>query len=128
MESERIVRDFALLKRIVSPENSANVKVDLSAAEKLISNEMPQALEDNAPSNFPQLYFDFKQEFERFKEFILFDKLIGKNVVALGGGFSTGKSSFVNSILEKKMLPADITPATSVPTYIVSDENISVYG
>lgn len=128
MESERIVRDFALLKRIVSPENSANVKVDLSAAEKLISNELPQALEDNAPSNFPQLYFDFKQEFERFKEFILFDKLIGKNVVALGGGFSTGKSSFVNSILDKKMLPADITPATSVPTYIVSDENISVYG
>lgn len=128
MESDKIIRDFSLLKRIVSPENTASSDVDISALEKLISTELPEALEDNAPSNFPQLYFDFRQEFERFKEFILFDKLIGKNIVALGGGFSTGKSSFANSILGNKMLPSDINPSTSVPTYIVNGSDISVYG
>lgn len=128
MESDKIIRDFSLLKRIVSPENTASSDVDISALEKLISKELPDALEDNAPSNFPQLYFDFRQEFERFKEFILFDRLIGKNIVALGGGFSTGKSSFANSILGNKMLPSDINPSTSVPTYVVNGSEISVYG
>lgn len=92
MEYEEIVRDFSLLKKIISSEDSAGDKVDLSVIEKLIFVELPAELGDNAPSNFPQLYFDFKREYERFKEFILYDKLIGKNVVALGGGFSSGKS------------------------------------
>lgn len=74
------------------------------------------------------MYFEFKQEYERFKEFILFDRLIGKNVVALGGGFSSGKSSFLNSILGEELLPSDITPSTSVPAYLIHDEISFVYG
>lgn len=128
MEFEELRRSFSLLKRIVSPADSVSGKVDISAVEKLISTELPEALADNAPSNFPQLMFDFKYEFERFKEFILYDKLIGKNVVALGGGFSSGKSSFLNSLLGKRILPADINPSTSVPAYLVSDSDVSVYG
>lgn len=128
MEYETLLRDFSMLKKIVSPEDTVKSKVDLSAIEKLITTDLYDTLADNAPANFPQLYFDFMREFERFKEFILFDKLIGKNIVALGGGFSTGKSSFANSILGKKMLPSDINPSTSVPTYIVFDNEISAYG
>lgn len=128
MEYENLIRDFSLLKRIVNPNDSAGGKVDLSAVEKLIFTQLPEALEENAPSNFPQLYFDFKYEYERFKDFMLYDKLIGRNIVALGGGFSSGKSSFLNSLLDKKILPADINPSTSVPAYLVNDEEISVYG
>lgn len=128
METEELLKNFSLLKRIVSPENTVSAKVDLSTIDKLITTELPEALEDNAPSNFPQLYFDFRHEFERFKEFVLFDKLIGKNIVALGGGFSSGKSSFLNSILGEKILPADINPSTSVPAYLVSGNDVSVYG
>lgn len=128
METEELLKNFSLLKRIVSPEDTVSAKVDLSTIDKLITTELPEALEDNAPSNFPQLYFDFRHEFDRFKEFVLFDKLIGKNIVALGGGFSSGKSSFLNSILGEKILPADINPSTSVPAYLVSGNEVSVYG
>ena len=128
METEELLKNFSLLKRIVSPEDTVSAKVDLSTIDKLITTELPEALEDNAPSNFPQLYFDFRHEFDRFKEFVLFDKLIGKNIVALGGGFSSGKSSFLNSILGEKILPADINPSTSVPAYLVSGNDVSVYG
>ncbi len=127
MEFEKLRRDFLLLKRIVSPTNSVSGKVDISGVEKLIS-ELSEALKDNAPSNFPDLLFEFRKEFERFKEFILYDKLIGKNVVALGGGFSSGKSSFMNSLLGERILPAGINPSTSVPAYIVNDSEVSVYG
>lgn len=128
MEFEELRRNFALLKRIVSPADSAGEKVDLSTVEKMIFTQLPDTLEGNAPSNFPELYFDFKYEYERFRDFILYDKLIGKNVVALGGGFSSGKSSFLNSLLDQKILPANINPSTSVPAYLVNDDEISVYG
>lgn len=128
MESDKLIKDFMLLKKIVSPSDSFAGKIDLAPIERLIFKELPDALEDNAPMNFPQLYFDFTHEYERFKDFILYDKLIGKNVVALGGGFSTGKSSFLNSLLDKKILPSNIDPSTSVPAYLVYDDEVSVYG
>lgn len=108
--------------------NTPNLCVDLHDIEKMITKTLPDTLEKNAPSNFPELYFDFKQEYERFKEFILFDRLIGRNVVALGGGFSSGKSSFLNSILDEELLPSDITPSTSVPAYLIHDEESIIYG
>lgn len=128
METDKMIKDYMLLKKIVNPGDSFAGKVDLTPIEKLIFKELPDALEDNAPVNFPQLYFDFTHEYERFKDFILYDKLIGKNVVALGGGFSTGKSSFLNSLLDKKILPSKIDPSTSVPAYLVHDNEVSVYG
>lgn len=117
-----------LLKRIIMTNNTPNLCVDLHDIEKMITRILPDTLEKNAPSNFPVLYFDFKQEYERFKEFILFDRLIGRNVVALGGGFSSGKSSFLNSILGEELLPSDITPSTSVPAYLIHDAESIIYG
>lgn len=128
METEQLLRQFSLLKRIISPTDTAAEQVDLTALEKIIFERLPGELGENAPPSFPQLYFDFKREYERFREFILYDKLIGKNVVALGGGFSSGKSSFLNSLLGEKILPAKIDPSTSVPAYLVHDSETSVYG
>jgi GTP-binding protein EngB required for normal cell division len=39
------------------------------------------------------------------------------------GNFSTGKSSMLNAILEKELLPVGITPETSVPTEIYYGDN-----
>lgn len=48
--------------------------------------------------------------------------LMGKSIIGLGGQFSAGKSSFINSLLNlddnKIILPEDLTPTTSIPTYI----------
>ena len=95
------------------------MKADLTKIEKLINDKIPDTLKKNAPEDFYELYTDFKSEYEKFRDFILYDKLIGKNIVALGGGFSSGKSS---------LLPSDIDPSTSVPTYIVKGEKHEVMG
>ena len=128
MEMTELNKEFSLLKRIVTFEDSFEQSVDLSDIEKLIFTKLPETLEGYAPVNFPQLYFDFKYEYDRFKEFILYDRLIGKNVVALGGGFSTGKSSFLNSLLGSRVLPVEISASTSVPAYLVHDGEMSAYG
>lgn len=45
-----------------------------------------------------------------------------KAVVAIGGKFSSGKSSFINSLLAEILLPENTVATTSVPTYLVHDE------
>ena len=95
---------------------------------EMIQKKIPDTLKENAPEDFYELYINFKSEYEKFRDFILYDKLIGKNIIALGGGFSSGKSSFLNALMGKRVLPADIDPSTSVPTYIVSGEKHEVLG
>lgn len=111
---------FDLVSKIVQNGEGEPFLSEIAGLNKIINTDLPEAMKDNAPSNFTELYSDFKYNFEKFKDFILFDKLIGKNTVALGGGFSTGKSSFINSILKNKILPSEIDPSTSVPTYVIS--------
>lgn len=126
---ESLEEQIDLLKRIVTPnQGKENLPVDISRVEKIIKEEIPNALEKQAPANFPELYFDFEYVYSRFYDFLLFDKLIGKNVVALGGSFSSGKSSFLNSLMGKSVLPAKISPSTSVPTYLISGEDINAFG
>lgn len=125
---DEMMRQFRLLKNIIRFSETPEIKIDLTETERIIMHTLPEILEKNAPSNFTELFFDFKQEYERFKSFILYDKLIGKNIVALGGGFSSGKSAFLNSILGCELLPSDISPSTSVPTYLVNGKQTEVYG
>lgn len=126
---EKLLGNFNLLCNIIRQNSDGNqLKVDLSKIEEIINKKIPDTLKKNAPDDFYELYMNFKSEYEKFKDFILYDKLIGKNTVALGGGFSSGKSSFLNALMGKRVLPADIDPSTSVPTYIISGEKHEVLG
>lgn len=117
--------ELELLKRlVVDTDNIDSLPFDVSRIEKIIKEKIPYTLEKNAPPNFPELYFDFEYIYSKFYDFLLFNQLIVKKIVALGGGFSSGKSTFLNTILgSKKILPTDINPSTSVPTYIINGEN-----
>lgn len=126
---DKLVENFELLCNIIRQNTGANqLKVDLSKIEVIINKKIPDTLKKNAPEDFYELYLDFKSEYEKFRDFILYDKLIGKNIISLGGGFSSGKSSFLNAIMGKQVLPADIDPSTSVPTFIVQGEKHEVMG
>ncbi|EER62363.1 hypothetical protein AcdelDRAFT_0047 [Acidovorax delafieldii 2AN] len=56
--------------------------------------------------------------------------LHGKTVVAVAGGFSSGKSSFITSFIEDRQvsLPVGIEPVTSIPTYVVSGAGSAIRG
>lgn len=126
---EKLLANYDLLCNIIRQSASGpQLNVDLSKIEEIINKKIPDVLKKNAPEDFYELYMDFKSEYEKFRDFILYDKLIGKNIVALGGGFSSGKSSFLNALMGKSVLPADIDPSTSVPTYIVKGEKHEVMG
>lgn len=122
MEEFNFKSSFELINRLVQNNEIMVHSADLSKIEKIIKEDIQESLKEDAPHNFPELLFGLKYEFDKLRDFVLFDKLIGKNVVALGGAFSTGKSTFLNSLIGKKILPAKIEPSTSVPTYIIGGE------
>lgn len=120
--NQELLENFELLRTLLSQDGTRPLKVDLSRLEDIIGKQIPEALSRNAPPDYYELYMDFKSEYEKFRDYILYDQLIGKNVVALGGGFSSGKSSFLNALNEEDALPEAIEPTTAVPTYVVSGE------
>lgn len=55
----------------------------------------------------------------------------GKTIVAVAGGFSSGKSSFITSLMKAqdgRGLPVGIKPVTAVPTYVVSGTGEQILG
>lgn len=57
-------------------------------------------------------------------------ELFSKHVIAVGGGFSAGKSAFVNSFLKSKdiQLPISIDPTTAIPSYVMSSDKDQIIG
>ncbi|ANH48434.1 ATPase [Helicobacter pylori] len=58
-----------------------------------------------------------------------FPSLFQKTMVAVGGGFSAGKSAFLNNLLNLKLkLPEDISPTTAIPTYCLKGKREVLMG
>lgn len=58
-----------------------------------------------------------------------YPSLFQKSMVAVGGGFSTGKSTFLNNLLGLKLkLPENINPTTAVPTYCLKGKKEVLMG
>lgn len=59
-----------------------------------------------------------------------YSELFTKHVIAVGGGFSAGKSAFVNSFLKSKeiQLPISINPTTAIPSYVMSSDKDEILG
>ncbi|RMW98652.1 hypothetical protein EBQ25_08775 [Allofranklinella schreckenbergeri] len=58
--------------------------------------------------------------------------LRAKTLVAVAGGFSSGKSSFISSFMKGKeasnLLAVGIQPVTAIPTYVMHNENLDIKG
>jgi hypothetical protein len=59
-----------------------------------------------------------------------FPHLFNKAIGAIGGGFSSGKSAFLNSFFQDREieLPVGINPVTSLPSYVVPSTNCYING
>ncbi len=58
-----------------------------------------------------------------------YPSLFQKTMVAVGGGFSAGKSTFLNNLLGLKLkLPEDTNPTTAIPTYCLKGKKEVLMG
>lgn len=56
---------------------------------------------------------------DTLQDLVAFPDLANKTVVGIGGGFSAGKSRFINTLLNNDLLPEALEPTTAIPTYLV---------
>ncbi|WP_199052011.1 dynamin family protein [Aquitalea sp. ASV15] len=59
---------------------------------------------------------------EALENLALFPDLASKTVVGVGGGFSAGKSRFLNTLLGVDLLPESLEPTTAIPSFITRGE------
>lgn len=57
---------------------------------------------------------------DALEDLVAFPDLANKTVVGIGGGFSAGKSRFINTLLNNDLLPEALEPTTAIPSYLVS--------
>ncbi|GAA9562251.1 acyl carrier protein [Helicobacter pylori] len=58
-----------------------------------------------------------------------YPSLFQKTIVAVGGGFGAGKSTFLNNLLGLKLkLPEDMNPTTAIPTYCLKGKKEVLMG
>jgi hypothetical protein len=120
---------LALLARVVGrPDRfDAPWAADMDALAAL-ARDMRTLSREGAPPHSAELLAMLDFELDRLRQVAEYPGVAGKVVVALGGGFSAGKSSFLNALLGSTILPTDINPTTSVPTYVVQGEAESLCG
>ncbi len=97
--------------------------------DDFVMNDFAKMSNEIAIKNQAELYDRALTIKEELYEAIRFVELANKSVIGIGGGFSAGKSSFLNSILNSKedILPVDIIPTTAIPTYVVTSDKNAIY-
>ena len=63
------------------------------------------------------------------EEIVYFRKTAVKTIGAIGGGFSSGKSSFINSFLHEDIqLSTDVNPTTAIPAFVIQGHDSKIHG
>jgi len=76
-----------------------------------------------------EVIFKLQKIEEELRLISAYPKLYIKNNIALGGGYSAGKSEFISSFIKSSLkLPRGVIPTTAIPTYVVNEEKDILLG
>lgn len=113
----------------------------LQLLARLIGHPAPEAVQDAQRAQLARLHTLIHQDFialtargsypgeaqalrqllaleDALENLALFPDLASKSVVGVGGGFSAGKSRFLNTLLGVDLLPESLEPTTAIPSFI----------
>ena len=122
-EHREVTTKYDLISGILGAEKIDNQA--MAEFEELIKNDFLEfANQESSLAEEAQALL-MMQNIQRELQIISsFPSIYNKTIVAVGGGFSAGKSEFISSFFDDKTikLPIGIKPVTAIPTYI-SDGN-----
>ncbi|ERP30743.1 dynamin family protein [Chitinivibrio alkaliphilus] len=121
---------FNLLAQLISAESDVSAESEeiLRDLENMVDKEFLELAMNNDCPRSAKIYSDLQKVYEDLVDVVNFPVLENTFTVAVGGGFSAGKSRFLNALLdEKNLLPTDTSPTTAIPTYILNGEENAVF-
>lgn len=127
-EKEKIVKSFDLIRKIVSyyPETENHLQTELEKFKKIIMDDFLNFTRIDSYKNNTENFIKLQKIIQEIEELINLKFIANKTVIGVGGGFSAGKSSFINSILNFDILPRNVTPTTAIPTYLINSDSDSI--
>lgn len=120
---------YELVSRILSAKNSNNKAMEKFSS--LLNNEfMTFANEESSLQEEAKAILILQSIEKQLQLMLSFSGTSNKNMIAVGGGFSTGKSEFLNSFFkdENVKLSIGIKPVTAIPTYIMAGSSNTIKG
>lgn len=120
-----------LVGKIISPirkDAQSPLAKAVKNLEAFVLKQLMPILNSASPDNSSQIVDAFQMSLERFEEFTLFPAFESKQLIGVGGAFSSGKSKLLNTIIGENLLPTNTAPSTVVPTFIIhsSQEEVGV--
>ena len=111
---------------ILSDQPEKNESTEAFHKIRSVYNDLiNKCIEYDLPSG--KLFKNFDELLEKIEEAINFPLFYHKNIIALCGQFSSGKTSMINSFLKDNILPTSIEPTTAINTFVVYEKDNDLY-
>lgn len=124
-----LTEKFALVSKVLAqqpPRNDA-----LAAFAELINNDyMDFASRESSLAGEAQAVLAMQAILAKMQMITNFPSIASKTILSIAGGFSSGKSAFVNSFIKDQsvQLATGINPVTVVPSYVVCSDETRIKG
>ncbi|GAA7377152.1 hypothetical protein HpCK89_11040 [Helicobacter pylori] len=125
--TERLKERYDLIARIL---NAKTNNEGLEEYQQILDNEFLEFASGVDSLKEKEIALLMLQEIKKELQLVAsYPSLFQKTIVAVGGGFSVGKSTFLNNLLGLKLkLPEHIDPTTAIPTYCLKGKKEVLMG
>lgn len=125
--TEGLKERYDLIARIL---NAKTNNEGLEEYQSILDNEFLEFASGVDSLKEKEIALLMLQEIKKELQFVAsYPSLFQKTIVAVGGGFSAGKSTFLNNLLGLKLkLPEDMNPTTAIPTYCLKGKREVLMG
>ncbi|GAA8342823.1 acyl carrier protein [Helicobacter pylori] len=125
--TERLKERYDLIARIL---NAKTNNEGLEEYQQILDNEFLEFASGVDSLKEKEIALLMLQEIKKELQLVAsYPSLFQKTIVAVGGGFSAGKSTFLNNLLGLKLkLPEDMNPTTAIPTYCLKGKREVLMG
>ncbi|GHP96733.1 hypothetical protein VN0268_13620 [Helicobacter pylori] len=125
--TEGLKERYDLIARIL---NAKTNNEGLEEYQRVLDNEFLEFASGVDSLKEKEIALLMLQEIQKELQLVAsYPSLFQKTMVAVGGGFSAGKSTFLNNLLGLKLkLPEDMNPTTAIPTYCLKGKKEVLMG
>lgn len=111
--------------------NARNENEGLKKYKTILDNDFLEfTKQENSLDQEAEMFVKLQKIYEELKLIASCPSLYKKTIIAVGGGFSSGKSEFISSFFQEgeAKLAIGIEPMTAIPTYVIGDEEKGLIG
>ncbi|VEJ10068.1 dynamin family protein [Actinobacillus delphinicola] len=126
-----LIQEKLRSKVVAALLDSENTNEAFKAFQKMLySDFMAFANEESSIADEAQVLLDLQAIEQELQLISAYPEFHTKCTVAVGGGFSAGKSQFISSLFEDKRfsLPSNIEPTTALPTFVLDGKQGQLIG